>query len=288
MNIIARTLSGTNDIRFHQFPTLDDGNDSFPGGQYRVDGEPSASDDDLVLLHQLEGAPLIQRFIDQGRAAYACAIAAPRSAYREVQTSFSARQHLSWEPSNFGEPPYFTPMIVCMKETSVAVLNCEMDGVHQDWHEQAVCFPKGARLAQGPVMHLMASDLQKMLTTLPDPECKPGQFYVEVSGDDVFGFSARCHPDLHLFLKEPGEQKSKRQDIFIHIVTACFSLLQRYHAEDDGEAGWRTHKILELLAQRLEDAGYEEHWSEKSFQPERAATLLYGHSGFEREAAADE
>ena len=282
MSIVARTSAGTNDIRFHQFPALDDGNDSFPNGQYRVDGAPSAPGDHLVLLHQLDGAPLIQRFIDQGRAAYACAIAAPRSAHREVQTSSSARQCLSWDPSNFGEPPYFTPMIVCMKETTISMLNRKKDGVHQDWHGQKVCFPKGARLAQGPVMHLMASDLQKMLSTHPDPECKPGQFYVEVSGDDVFGFSVHCHPSLHRFLKEPGERKSKRQDILTHMVTACFSLLQRDYQDDDGEEGWRTHKILELLAQKLEDAGYED-WSSREFRPEQAATLLYGHRGLEQE-----
>ena len=287
MSIVARTLTGTNDIRFHEFPTLDDGNDSFPDGQYQVDSETDAAEAQLILRHQLEGAPLIQRFIDQGHAVYACAIAAPRSAYREVQTSSATRQRLSWDPSNFGEPPYFTPMIVCMKETPVVRLDSKRDGVHQDWHGQRVRFLQGARLAQGPVMHLMASDLQKLLTIHPDVECKPGQFYVEVSGDDVFGFSVHCHPSLHFFLQEPGEQKSKRQDILTHVVTACFSKLQRDYKDDDGEEGWRTHKILELLAQKLEDAGYRD-WSDDGFQPERAATLLYGHRGFEQESADED
>ena len=287
MSIVARSLSGTNDIRFHEFPTLDDGNDSFPDGQYQVESRMSGTEAQLVLLHQLVGAPLIQRFINRGRAAYACAIAAPRSAYREVQVSSSDRQHLSWDVSNFGEPPYFTPMVVCTKETLGVKLDSKRDGVHQDWHGSRAHFPKGARLAQGPVMHLMASDLLRMLSLHSDPQCKPGQFYVKVSGDDVFGFSVHCHPDLHRFLQEPGGQISKRQDIFTHVVTACFSLLQRDYKDDDGEEGWRTHKALELLAQRLEDLGCED-WSDEDFRPEQAATLLYGHSGFEQGVVDDE
>ena len=287
MSIAARAPTGTNDIRFHEFPSLDDGNDSFPAGQYRVGSEMGDTDSSLVLFHQLDGAPLIQKFIDQGLAEYACAIAAPRSAYREVQTSSSTRQCLSWDPSYFGEPPYFTPMVVCTKETLVLELNSKRDGVHQDWHGQKVRFSKGGRLAQGPVMHLMASDLQRLLSIHPSEKCNPGQFYVEVSSADVFGFSAYCHPDLHFFLQEPGEQKFKRQDIMTHMVTACFSLLQRDYKDDDGEEGWRTHKILELLAQQLEDAGYRD-WSEDGFQPEKAATLLYGHRGLEREVTDDD
>ncbi len=278
MNTVSPPVRGANEIRIQQYPALEDGNASFPSGGYQAKGSPSSQDQGLLLRHEIQGAPLIEALILEKKAVYACAVASPRSAHREFQTSHEPLQKVTWDSGNFGEPPYFTPMIVCTEEFKRG-LNYARDGVHQDWHGRRVLFPKGARLAQGPVMYLMVSDLNRLLLFRRDETLRPGQFRVTADNDADFRFIVDCHPDLHSFLQEPGRQMSKRGDIMTHVVTACFQRLQQDYAEDsEEEGGWRTYKSLEPLANLLEDRNYP-HWSEGSeFHPEEAATLLYPHS----------
>lgn len=275
MTVNAKSGSGTNDIRFHDYPTVDDGNDSFPEGDYQVTGSVADNNTRMILSHRISGAPLLQRLIDQGKAAYACAIAAPRSGYREVQQSSDAHQILSWDPLNFGEPPYFTPMVVCTVQESCK-LGSE-DGVHPAWDGLRVTFPKGARLAQGPVLRLMPPNLHSLIKKIILDESIIGQFHVEADGEGVFGFIVKCQRNLFYLLKHPGENADKRKDIMTHVVSSCFRILkEEYKNDDEHEGGWRSYKPLVELSDQLNSAGYCD-WSDSSFRPEVAATLLHGH-----------
>lgn len=129
MNTVSSPVRGANEIRIQQYPALEDGNASFPSGGYQVKGSPSSQDRGLLLQHEIQGAPLIEVLIQEKKAIYACAVASPRSAHREFKTSHEPLQEVTWDSENFGELPYFTPMIVCTKEFE-RDLNHDRDGVH--------------------------------------------------------------------------------------------------------------------------------------------------------------
>ena len=270
--------TGCNDIRVQRYPTLEEGNDAFPEGGYQVESSPiKGVDHGLELRHGLRNAGLIRRLAEEKRAVYACAVSSPRSAFRELQTSAGERQRITWNPIHLGEPPYFTPMVVCLEEVELR-LNSDRDDVHRDWDGTRVVFPKGARLAQGPVLRLDDAGVHSLLTLDADENMSPGQFQVTAVNDADFRFKVCCHPDLLAFMKSPGDRNDKRRDIMIHMVTACFSKLRQDFKDPDGEAGWRNIKPLAALARELEEQHEYMDWSDSDFRPERAAMLLYPHS----------
>ena len=99
---------------------LEEGNIAYPNGKYAVGFEDTELvGSPLVVHHQIEGAPLISRLLDEGSARYVCAVSSPRSAYREMYISETSPQTVRWSEDDLGEPPLFTPMILCSKEETV-------------------------------------------------------------------------------------------------------------------------------------------------------------------------
>ena len=240
--------------------------------------EAGASGNELVLNHQVTGARLIEDLIRQKVAVYACAISALRSAFRDLQVSQDSKQTIMWDPDNLGEPPYFTPMVVCLESLSIK-LNSKKHGVHEDWAnvKGSVTLPKGACLAQGPVFHFMESGMRGLITIRLDEKLDDGQFYIQPVDDGAFGFNVFCGAKLARFFRSGGESTGRRADITSHIVTACFVCLQRKYADDDGDEGWSTYKSLEMLSDHLIELDYCD-WTDPEFSPEKAATLLYPHT----------
>ena len=274
-----RTKGGVpaNAIVARDYPVIEEGNDSFPDGDYVIKtGHAGSNTSRFKLHHRVERARLVEQLISKKNAVYACALAAPRSAYREILHSDNATQEVAWDRANFGEPPYFTPMIVCTKDVH-HVLKPDEDDVHPDWNGVKVTFPKGAWLALGPVLQLKASGIQSLISVRPDDQLAAGQFRTKVVDGDTFYFDVRCHPDLHNLLQGRGEHRAQRADIMTHIVTSCFAALQQKYPVEEGDAGWRTYKPLETLASTLARRGYC-GWDDLEFQPEAAATLLYPHT----------
>ena len=268
--------TGYNDIRIQRYPTLEEGNDAFPEGEYRVNSFPIKGEDyGMELHHELHNADMVRRFIEKKKATYACAVSSPRSAFRKLQISADNRQKIFWEPSMLAETPYFTPMVICLEKIE-HLLDSANDGVHPLWNGMKVIFPKGARLALGPVMKLFDESMHSLLTLVRDDDRSPGQFQVKISDDADFRFIVSCHPDLLTFMKSPGDRNDKRRDLMIHMVTACFYQLKKNYNEEDSEGGWGS-KSLEALADDLVKRHKYTDWKDLEFQPEVAATLMYPH-----------
>ena len=181
MTIRAKDGASTNAMPARDYPVIEGGNDSFPDGNYVIDTEADGSHPSrFVMRHAVEGARLVERLLAEKKAVYACAIAAPRSAYREILRSGDATQKIEWDPENFGEPPYFTPMILCVENVR-RVLNSGEDQVHSDWDGVEAAFPKGAWLAQGPVLQLKSSGMESLISIRSDDALGPGQFFTDRS-----------------------------------------------------------------------------------------------------------
>ena len=273
INTVAQSAS--NEIRSHSHPVLETGNLSFPDGRYSVDFRPGDDRSSFFLEHRVEGAPLVSRLLKEKRAQYICIVSSPISSYRKTYTSEEATQEVRWDREYLGEPPLFTPMILCTVPTML-ILSHDKDGVHNMWDGAQIALEKGSRLALGPVIHLRSSFLQLLLFK-KNKELDPGTFFVDVE-TEPFRFLVNLHPDLHRFLRS-SDRTGVRTNIMTHIVTACFALLQREFSADDEEQGWKTHRDLRTLATLLEEKNLP-CWDDPDlggFRPEEVATKLHPH-----------
>lgn len=261
----------SNAIRSHEHPMLESGNLSFPNGRYSLDFHPGNDRSSYVIEHRIQGAKLIDRLIEYRQACYACIVSSPMSSYRQIHRSDDARQTVQWNNDDLGDPPLFTPMVVCTEAQSM-ILDSDRDGVHLVWNGQRINLQKGSRLALGSVMQLQSSILQ-LLSLQEDTHLNEGQFVVDVK-EEPFRFQVRLSRTLHKFLRFP--KNSVRNHIMTHIVSACLGRLQKDYSDDDGDTGWQSFRNLRALADYLEHKG-EMHWSDADFRPERVATALYPH-----------
>ena len=268
-------MGSANNIRIHNYPSLEEGNIAFPNAQYSIEHRRGANEAELILKHCIKSAGLIQDLLKSNDAEYACAISSPKTGYRVLYRSPTNEQRLSWNVEECGDPPCFTPMILIVKDTAAPIiLNKEHHDVHQVWHNQRLLLRKGSRLAVLPPFRLVNPDLSGMVVFSPDLDMEHGELRAESSGGQDFVFRVYCHPNFlaHIRRFEGGRLASWNIDPLV--VTACFSILQKKYAKDNGDEGWKSYSNLRRLAELLEDNDCE-HWSYEDFDPLRAATALY-------------
>ena len=196
---IAQSLS--NAIRAHSHPVLEAGNLSYPDGRYTVDFIPGSDRASFTLKHHIEGAPLIVRLLKQKEAQYVCTVSSPISAYRETHVSNEAAHKIQWDMEDLGEPPLFTPMILCTASRRLN-LSQDQDGVHSLWNGARVSLQQGSRLALGHVIQLRSS-IFHLLSFQKKEDLQEGTFFVDAE-TEPFRFLVNLSPELHKFLKIVG------------------------------------------------------------------------------------
>ena len=258
------------------WPVLEAGNLAFPEGSYSISVDYRNVKDlgkSLSLTHAIEGAPLVSRWVGEGRLRFACAVAAPISAYRALQAASEPTQTLRWDPEDIGAHPVFTPMVAACAEIEHRV-DAQRDGVDPLWNGCKLRLPKGAKVAIGPTFAL-TSGLLGLLDLSLEEELQAGQFRIDESQEDGFKFKVRLAEDLHGYLRG-GRHEEARANIMTHIVSAALGRLASKYAKDDGEEGWGSYANLVALTALLE-AHQIPHWSDENFDPAQAATTLHPH-----------
>ena len=273
MAISISTADPASAIRTFPWPVLEAGNGAFASATYAVDVKHKEQGRSFDLSHRILNAPLIERWIDEGKVRFTCAAATPESAFRQLHVSSNSPHLVQWDPEDLGAHPRFTPMIVLAAKMDI-VIESARDGVNGLWDGRAVDLPKGARLAIGPTFALR-SGLLGLLDFRLDETLKPGQFRVEASHEGGFRFNVYLAADLHDFLATQ-RQEAVGWNIMTHIVSTAFGQLARDFHKDDGEEGWESFANLVSLAQELERRG-QPHWTDEVFEPEVVATALYPH-----------
>lgn len=266
--IITKAAESANTIGSYRHPVLEEGNLSFPNGRYVIAfPDDAVSHEELRLEHRVERAGLIKRLIRQEKAEYACIVSSPKSFYRRTLRQSSPSQRVTWSDRDLGEPPLFTPVILCTEAIDVD-LDTDRDEVHSAWHGVHVKIPRGARLAVGHVFDLRSSVTQ-LITIQPDETLSGSTFLVD-TGSDPFRFVVKCGPELiHYFRKAP--QSVTRSNVMTHVVTACLAVLQRQF-DDPEEWDRNLHRLADHLTQK-----YPHRWDDEDFHPEEAATVLHPH-----------
>ena len=265
---------GPSSRAFH-WPVLEAGNDSFPRGIYTVICTDQDVGKSITLRHKVQGAPLIEQWIEQGKLTFVCSVAAPRSMYRTLHQSKTPEQAVAWQQDDLGEFPMFTPMIVAgvdIKHTA----GVEQDGLNRIWDGRQLDLPMGARIAVGSTFKFK-SGIDALLKFNLDEELTPGQFEVQPSTEDDFKFKVKLSSDLYHHLKHRRKDLAGA-NIMPHVVSAAFSILQNDWSNDDPDEGegWQSFRNLIGLADFLLSQGHP-HWGADDFRPEKVTTALYPH-----------
>lgn len=271
MIISTSTSEAAAAVRAFQWPVLEAGNRAFLDGVYTVEVEHRERGRSFTLSHRVGGAPLLQRWMQDGKVRFVCAAAAPVSAYRTLHASADPSHVVEWHPDDLGSPPVFTPTIVSATGIRYTI-DAHRDGLNPLWDRRKVELPKGARLAIGPSFAFQ-SGLQGLLQFRDDEQIGAGQFRVEPSHEGGFRFNVHLATDLYRFLFS-HRHEAAGWNVMTSIVSAAFARLQKDYASDDGESGWKSHPNLVMLAEDLEQRGLS-MWADPAFQPEMAATTLY-------------
>ena len=281
MKISVNTSDPASAIRSFPWPVLEAGNGAFSKGVYTVDVEHRERGRSFELAHQVQGAGLIERWIQEQKVHFACAVAAPVLAYRQLHRSSEPAHIVRWEPDDLGAHPLFTPMILSATELRFTI-EAGRDGVNTLWDGRTADLPKGARLAIGPTFALQ-SGLLGLLEFRRGDELESGRFRMEASREGGFRFNVYLAPDLHGFLRS-HRQEAVGWNIMTHIVSTALAQLHKDYRDDDGEEGWKSYANLVALAEELERRGLR-HWAEDAFEPELVATTLYPHKAVVAEDA---
>ena len=255
---------------------MERGNSSFAEGVYAIELEHAEVGKSFELTHEISGAALITRWIAERKVLFACAVAAPASAYRKLHVSETPAQSVSWDPDDFGEPPKFTPLIVAARDISHTI-DAQADGVHSLWDGRRVELSKGARVALFPPFALQ-SGMMGLLKFHMDESMDSGRFRVQANNEGGFGISVYMAQDLFAYLQRGAQrQDATGANVMTHIVSAALNLLKNEHCKDDDEdGGWRSHPNLRALAEHLESNDLP-HWSDDDFSAEEVATALHPH-----------
>lgn len=263
-------------VRSFPYPVIEDGNLSYPRGEYRVQIKPRQDGRTVLLKHAVEKAALLERLLSEGKARYGCLVAVPMTGYRKLELSDSPDQEIELDMKVMGEPPMLRPVVVSVSEISRTL--GAGDGVAEAWHGHAVTIPKGARLALGNYSR-PASSLHGLLRLVEEPDLPDGCFEVKPCEEEGFYFRVSVAPDLRSFLNDAGEHQNHRLSVITHMASRCFEILaQEYNSpdEEEGKAKWESFSSLRALADTLQEKGLPV-WDADSFSADKVATQLYPH-----------
>lgn len=271
--------------RVFQWPVLESGNASFENGVYSIACEDKERGKSFFLEHEVEGASLIERWIQAGKLVFVCSVAAPRSMYRVLHNAHVPRQSVEWEQEDLGEFPMFTPMIVTRDEIH-HIADSSVDGLSRIWDGKEFLLPRGARVAVGPTFGFQ-SGISGLLEFNLDEGLEEGRFKVEPSSENGFTFKVHLAQNLYNHLRYQYQRTEPAgMNIMVHVVSAALARLRQDYSQDDGEEGWRSFPNLVGLADMLEQKGLG-HWANEDFRSEVVATGLYPHK-LPRESVAQD
>lgn len=264
-------------LRSLPYPVLEDGNFSYPQGEYTAEVITQTDDTAVTIRHEIRNVPFLDQAIRQGQAKYGCLVAVPLTGYRKLHLSDDALQHIKWDMAVVGEPPMLRPIVVSIDEIS-CVLGSN-DGVAEAWQGREITFPKGARLALWGYLRAFSS-AHELLEINQKEDLPAGSFEVSPCAGDGFYFQVFVASDLFPFLQNAGGHDNHRGSILTHIVSRCFEILKQDYRgeseEDEKREVWEQFSNLKALADELHRHNLPV-WDEDDFSADKVATQLYPH-----------
>ena len=254
--------------RSFPYPVLEEGNLSYPEGEYAADVERK-SDTSVSVNHKISNAALLENLIDEKIAKYACLVSIPLTNYRKIHISDSRKQEVEWDIGVVGQSPMIRPIIVSVEETELTLK--KEDNVAEMWQGEKILIPKGARLALENYMRSFSS-LQSLIELVKGESFLSGTFQVDPVQEQGFYFKVQIAEDLFNFIHAPRGDEINRKNIITHIVNRCLEILARDYAEYGNDGG--DYPNLDSLEKYLKDEK-QPSWTDEGFASDKVATNLY-------------
>ena len=267
-------------VRSLPYPAIEEGNFSFPEGNYEVTPEkpPGNSMTSVILRHELRGAQFVENLIQEGKAKFACLLSVPKTGFRKLYIADSNEQEISWDLGIAGEPPMIGPVVLYVAEDKLNHKLTKKDGVAEVWYNREIEIPKGARLARGRYLRSSAA-IQNLIRVRVNKNMESGSFFITPNSNEGFYFYLEAASDISEFIQNPQGESELRGSILVHAVSQCFNILKTSYdasgeeGEDEGRQ-WEQYKNLVALSDWLA-AQNMLHWSDENFDAVRVATQLY-------------
>ena len=268
--------SSSETVRCLPYPILESGSLSYHRGEYRVTALAGGDGRSVTLRHEIQGAPLVDSLLREGRARYACLVSVPATGYRRLEQSDTAEQRVEWRLDVVGEPPMLRPLILAIEP--IQCILGEEHGLARAWHGVQLTIPIGARLALHEYLRTNSS-IHNLVVLKNGPEMNDGTLKVQECTEDGFYFLVTCATDVFRFLQNPSGYPNHRLSILTHIVSRCFELLKGLDGNPNGtetDVDWTSFRSLKALAAELRSKGLP-CWDEEEFDPIKVSTQLYPH-----------
>ena len=264
-------------VRSLPYPIIEEGNLSYPNGEYQVETTPQQGGVSVLVNHTIKGAAFLERLLFEGKAKYGCLVSVPLTGYRRLNLSEDANQRVEWDMGVVGEPPMLRPVVVSVTEIS-CILRPE-DEIAEAWQGREIVIPRGARLALKSYLR-PTSSLHHLLHVVNDSDLPNGSFEVKPCDQEGFYFKVHAAADLFPFLQNAGAHVDHRGSVLTHVVSRCLEILAQDYSDQDeaGEDGmkWESFRNLQALANELEKRELP-IWYEDGFAADKVATRLYPH-----------
>lgn len=263
-------------VRFLPYPILELGSLSYDRGEYRVTAIAGADGRSVTLRHEVQGAPLLDSLLREGKARYACLVSVPATGYRRLEQCDASEQRVEWCLDVVGEPPMLRPLILAVEEVSCKLTS--EHGVASAWQGVGLTIPIGARLALHEYLRINSS-IHNLVVLENDPKMSNGTLNVQQCTEDGFYFSVTAATDVFQFLQNPSGFPNHRLSILTHIVSRCFELLAEVYGiaeTSESDTDWTSFRSLKALAVELQEKGLP-CWDEEGFDSLEVSTKLYPH-----------
>lgn len=263
-------------VRFLPYPVLELGSLSYDRGEYRVTAVAGEDGTSVTLRHEVQGAPLVDWLLREGKARYACLVSVPATGFRKLELCEVPEQRVEWNLEVVGEPPMLRPLIIAVEPVSCSLT--EKHGVARAWQGAQLTIPVGARLALHEYLRTNSS-IHNLVVLRHDPKMNDGTLKVQECTEDGFYFLVTTATDVFRFLQNPGGFPNHRLSILTHIVSRCFEILERLYGtpeDTESDADWKGFRSLKALAAELKAKGLP-CWEDEGFDPFNVSTQLYPH-----------
>lgn len=226
---------------------------------YQTEVEAGASQ--AKVLHRLSKAPVLERLIDNGDAAWAVEMRCPKTLMAKIETSSNARQVVRWDPEDVDDEVFVMPGLVAVRDCSLGAsgLSPLYEGTDQ------VRVPRGYWLAKGETWRASAV-LESLLTFVRADDLEKGRMAVVPDhGSGHFRFLVQMAEDVF-------EQRADRAVRIAALVGACAQFPREFQCDDVDDEPPLAQMLRNRLAGRQADISL---WDDpESYDPTLVATLL--------------
>ena len=214
-----------------------------------------------VIENSLDGAPQLDKLVEEGSATWALEVRCPRSLFAKTFTSHDSSFEVTWHPKDVRGPVYLMAGMV-----SVSPVELESSGLLEIWGQTAISVPQGTWLIRGNMSR--SENLAASLVVFRrNDELQDGQKSRMSVQEDMSEGEPRFIVSLPSELYETAH--SDRTIQVAGLIAACALLPNSSSFDREAE-----NRVAQELREKLLTAGVPLWDGDEEWDPALAATAI--------------